>query len=325
MLITSKNKVNARSSGLPVGRINHMASVLHIMNTILNVFAASNHKKSSFADTDETLNFVPVNHNEMDISLQGKHALIGGGSQGIGLAIAQELAQLGASCMLVARHEDHLQQAVAQLDITKGQQHGYLVADFQDTESTCKKIKSLVEKKTIHILINNSGGPPPGDITDATAVEFVTAFEQHVVAYQLITQAVLPRMKAVGYGRIINVVSTSVRIPIVGLGVSNTIRGAVASWAKTWSNEVAQYGITVNNILPGATETSRLSDLIEKRATAAETTAERIIKQMTDEIPAKRFGKPAEIAAMAAFLASPAAAYINGTSIPVDGGKTGTI
>src|SRR5690606_19464637 len=151
------------------------------------------------------------------------------------------------------------------------------------------------------------------------------AFEQHVIAYQLITQALLPEMKAAGYGRIINVVSTSVRIPIMGLGVSNTIRGAVASWAKTWSNEVAQYGITVNNILPGATETPRLTSLIKTRAETAGLTPEEIADQMTNEIPAKRFAKPGEIAAMAAFLASPAAAYINGTSIPVDGGKIGAI
>lgn len=261
----------------------------------------------------------------MNLSLQEKYALVGGGSQGIGLAIAQELAQLGASCVLVARDENRLQQAVAQLDTTEGQQHSYLAADFQDTENTERIIKALVEKRPIHILINNSGGPAPGNITDATASEFLKAFEQHLIAYQLITQAVFPGMKAEGYGRIVNIVSTSVRIPIAGLGVSNTIRGAVASWAKTWSNEVAQYGITVNNILPGATETSRLSDLIEKRATAASATVERIIEQMTNEIPAKRFGKPEEIAAIAAFLASPAAAYVNGTSIPVDGGKTGTI
>lgn len=261
----------------------------------------------------------------MNLSLHEKCALIGGGSEGIGLAIAYELALLGASCILVARHEDRLRQAVVQLDTAVGQQHTFLVVDYQDTESTDRAITALVEKHPIHIVINNSGGPPPGQITEATASDFLKAFEQHLISSQVIAQTVLPSMKAAGYGRIINVVSTSVRIPLAGLGVSNTIRGAVASWAKTWSNEVAQYGITVNNILPGATKTGRLNALIEKRAKAANTTVERIVESMTEEIPAQRFAKPEEIAAVAAFLASPAAAYVNGTSIPVDGGKIGAI
>ncbi len=261
----------------------------------------------------------------MNLSLLGKQALIGGGSQGIGLAIARELATLGASCVLIARYEQRLQEAALELDRATGQRHTYLVADYQDMESTARAITTLVEKCPIHILINNTGGPAPGDITDAAAASFLRAFEQHLITSQLIAQAVFPGMKAAGYGRIINVVSTSVRVPIPGLGVSNTIRGAVAAWAKTWSNEVAQYGITVNNILPGATETARLSALIEKRAEAAHTTARETIEQMTSEIPARRFGKPEEIGALAAFLASPAAAYINGTSIPVDGGKIGSI
>jgi len=219
----------------------------------------------------------------MNLSLHGRYALVRGGSQGIGLAIAQELAVSGASCVLVARNENRLQQAISQLDTAVNQQHSYLVADYQDTESTERAVTTLVEKQPIHILINNSGGPAPGDITDAVATQFIKAFEQHLIVNQLVAQAVLPGMKIAAYGRIINVVSTSVRIPIAGLGVSNTIRGAVASWAKTWSNEVAQYGITVNNILPGATETARLHHLIEKRAAAARTGASEIIDGMTSQ------------------------------------------
>ena len=199
------------------------------------------------------------------------------------------------------------------------------MADYLDAKNTERTIKAFIAKQPINILVNNSGGPAPGDITGATASQFMQAFEQHIIAYQLITQMLLPGMKVAGYGRIINVVSTSVRIPIMGLGVSNTIRGAVASWAKTWSNEVAQYGITVNNILPGATETPRLQRLIKARAESAGLTTEAIADQMTNEIPVRRFAKPEEIAAVAAFLASPAAAYINGTSIPVDGGKIDAI
>jgi len=261
----------------------------------------------------------------MNLSLVGKYALIGGGSRGIGLAIAQELALLGASCVLIARNETRLEQATRLLDATKGQKHAFLVADYSDYENTQKTVAAFVEKLPVHILINNTGGPAAGDIGEATPAQFLRAFEQHLICNQLITQAVLPGMKANGYGRIINIISTSVKIPIAGLGVSNTIRGAVASWAKTLSNEVAQFGITVNSILPGSTETDRLHQLIEDRAKATGIAPEAVARRMADKIPARRFGKPEEVAALAAFLASPAAAYVNGTSIPVDGGKTGTI
>ncbi len=261
----------------------------------------------------------------MDLDINGKYALIGGGSQGIGLAIARQLAVLGATCVLVSRNRQRLQQAVEGLATPSSQRHSYLEADFGDYEATAKKVAGLVTHHPIHILVNNTGGPAAGNVVSAMPKEFLTAFEQHLICAQLITQAVLPGMKAAGYGRIINVISTSVRIPIVGLGVSNTIRGAVASWAKTLSNEVAQHGITVNNILPGSTETERLSSLIAKRAKESGLQVDEVADRMKAEIPAKRFGKPEEIAAIAAFLASPAAAYVNGTSIPVDGGKTGVI
>lgn len=261
----------------------------------------------------------------MNLDINGKYALIGGGSQGLGLAIAQQLATLGATCILVARSEENLRQAVSDLSASPHQQHTYLVADYGDYEHTANTISAYVAQHPVHILINNTGGPPAGDIVSATPTQFLKAFEQHLICNQLITQAVLPGMETAGYGRIINIISTSVKIPIAGLGVSNTIRGAVASWAKTLSNEVARYGITVNNILPGATETERLSSLIADRAKKTGLPEGEVSKRMKDEIPARRFGKPEEVAALAAFLASPAAAYINGTSIPVDGGKTGLI
>jgi len=261
----------------------------------------------------------------MQISLRDKHALICGSTQGIGLAIAGELAVLGASCTLFARNEAALQQAVSLLDTSAGQQHGYLVADFSFPEQVERAIAGHVAGNKVHVLVNNTGGPPPGSISEAAPYDFVKYFEQHVVCNQILVQHCLPSMKADQYGRIINIISTTVRIPIENLGISNTVRGAVASWAKTLSLEVAQFGITVNNILPGFTKTERLNALIRSIASRKNMEADDVARQMATEVPARRFGDAAEIAAVAAFLATPAAAYVNGTSIPVDGGRTGAI
>ena len=258
----------------------------------------------------------------MNISLENKTAVICGSTQGIGLAIAQELAALNCRCMLIARDENRLQQA---LDLLKGgrEGHGYAVADFTSNTEVEQAITRIVQQQTVHILINNTGGPAPGAITEAGTSQFSGAFSQHLLNYQLLAQAVFPGMKQAGYGRIINIVSTSVKIPIANLGVSNTIRAATAAWAKTWSLEAGPFGITVNNILPGYTSTQRLDSLIATNAARQQITAAELAQRMQQQIPARRFGKPAEIAALAAFLASPAAAYINGASIPVDGGSTG--
>lgn len=261
----------------------------------------------------------------MQISLRDKQAIICGSTQGIGLAIAVELAALGASCTLLARNEAALKQAVSLLDISAGQQHGYLVADFSFPEQVERAIAGHVAGNKVHILVNNTGGPPPGPIADAAPADFARYFEQHMVCNQILVQHCLPSMKADQYGRVINIISTSVKVPIENLGISNTIRGAVASWAKTLSLEVAKHGITVNNVLPGFTKTERLNALIRNIASRKGLVAGEVAKQMEDEVPAKRFGEAAEIAAVAAFLATPAAAYVNGTSIPVDGGRTGAI
>jgi 3-oxoacyl-[acyl-carrier protein] reductase len=261
----------------------------------------------------------------MNLSLEGKNAVICGSTQGIGLAIAEELALLGANCTLMARNEDSLQQAMHDLDISLRQQHNYLVADFSHPEQVRTAINTHVAGTPVHILINNSGGPPAGPVIDATEQAFLNAFNQHLICNHILVQAVVPSMKKEAYGRIINIISTSVKIPLKNLGVSNTIRGAVASWAKTMANELGQFNITVNNILPGSTTTSRLSSLIETTAKKGNTIVDIVEKNMKEEIPMKRFADPAEIAAVAAFLASPAAGYVNGTSIPVDGGRTGSI
>ncbi len=261
----------------------------------------------------------------MNISLQDKNALVCGSTQGIGKAIAIELALLGANVTLLARNEAALQQTVAALPQSGHQTHAYLIADFAQPEQLKATVTAYVANHPIHILINNSGGPAAGPITEESTDKFLQIFQQHLICNQLLAQAVLPSMKAASYGRIINVISTSVKQPLKNLGVSNTVRGAVASWAKTWSFEVAKYGITVNNVLPGATATNRLKTLIDIKSGKTNTPIDEIEKEMLSEIPAARFGDPSEIAGLAAFLASPAAAYINGTSIPVDGGRTAAI
>jgi 3-oxoacyl-[acyl-carrier protein] reductase len=261
----------------------------------------------------------------MNLSLEGKYAVICGSTQGIGLAIAEELALLGANCTLMARNEAALKSAVHELDIALRQQHGYLVADFSKPENVKTVIEAHAAKHPVHILINNTGGPAGGPITEATEEAFLNTFNQHLICNHILAKAAIPSMKKDRYGRIINIISTSVKIPLKNLGVSNTIRGAVASWAKTMANELGEYNVTVNNVLPGFTRTQRLSTLIANIATARKITTEEVEKEMQQETPMKRFGEASEIAAMAAFLASPAASYINGVSIPVDGGRTGSI
>lgn len=261
----------------------------------------------------------------MELSLQNKTALVCGSSQGIGKSIALELAMLGATCILLARNESGLKQAISQLAVTHGQQHVFHAVDFTDIAS----LKILVEKISsaydIDILINNTGGPSAGPIATADPSAFQAAFSQHLVCNHILAQAVIPSMKRNGWGRIINVISTSVRIPLDNLGVSNTIRAAVASWSKTMSNELASFGITVNSLLPGFISTSRLDAVAESFAAREKVDKSEMQERMKNSVPAKRFGTPSEIAAVAAFVASPAASYLNGICIPVDGGRTGSI
>ena len=261
----------------------------------------------------------------MNLSLEGKYAIVCGSTQGIGFAIAEELALLGANCTLIARNEDALKLAVNNLDTALRQQHGYLVADFSKPDAVKKVIDAHVKKHPVHILINNTGGPPGGAIVDATEEAFLNAFNQHLICNHILVKATVTSMKKEKYGRIINIISTSVKIPLKNLGVSNTTRGAVASWAKTLSLELGQFNITVNNVLPGFTRTQRLDSIVASSSSEKKISVDEVEAQMQEEVPMKRFGESAEIAAMAAFLATPAASYINGTSIPVDGGRTGSI
>ncbi|GAO45547.1 SDR family oxidoreductase [Flavihumibacter petaseus] len=261
----------------------------------------------------------------MNISLEGKHALIGGSSKGIGLAVARELAALGASCTLLARNQDALAKAVAELPVTAGGKHQYLVADYDQPEKVSQTVTRLLDGGPVHILINNTGGPKPGKIIDALTDEFEAAYRQHVLMNQLMCQLVVPAMKTEKFGRIVNIISTSVKVPLPNLGVSNTVRAAVAGWAKTLSNELAAFGITVNNVLPGFISTERLDALTAVNAAAKGISVGEEMGKMADSVPAGRIGTAEEIAAVAAFLCTPAAAYVTGESIRVDGGRTGSI
>ncbi len=259
----------------------------------------------------------------MNIDLTGKHALVCGGSQGIGRATAIELAALGADVTLVARSREALETAVASLPKTHAaQQHATIAADMLDHVELRAKVEATANAHPIQILINNSGGPPGGPAHTAAPDDFLRAFTQHLVAAQALLQAVLPGMKASGYGRVVNVISTSVKEPIRNLGVSNTIRGAVASWAKTLAGELGMHGITINNVLPGYTQTQRLEQILTERTRATGKNSAEIEQAMLTTVPAGRFAKPAEIANVIAFLATPAAAYVNGINVPVDGGRT---
>lgn len=262
----------------------------------------------------------------MEIDLKGKRALVCGSTQGIGKAIAIQMAEAGAEIVLLARNEDKLKLLKNDLRAEYDQKHDYLTADFGRPEEVNKVITAyLKSNRLFHILVNNTGGPPPGPAIDAAPDGFLLAFNQHLVNNQLLAQALIRGMKREGYGRIINIISTSVKTPIPGLGVSNTIRGAVASWAKTLSNELGPSGITVNNILPGLTKTVRLESLIEKRAKEAGKSVEEMGKTMMRNIPLRRFAEASELANLAVFLASPLASYITGASIRVDGGSTPSI
>ncbi|MGH8126312.1 MAG: SDR family oxidoreductase [Rhodanobacteraceae bacterium] len=258
----------------------------------------------------------------MDLDLTGRHALVCGGSQGIGRACAVELAKLGANVTALARRGDVLKQVVADLPRTHASQtHDHLIADSGDTDGLRAAVQALVAAHPVHILVNNSGGPPPGPAHGAQVDAFLDAYRKHLVANHVLAEAVIPGMQTAGFGRIVNIISTSVKEPIAGLGVSNTTRWAVASWAKTLAAELAASGITVNNVLPGSTHTPRIEQIVATRAKKSGRSIDDTQHAMEVEIPMHRFADPAEIAAAVAFLASPAAGYITGINLPVDGGR----
>ena len=262
----------------------------------------------------------------MNLNLKNKTALVCGSTQGLGLASATEIALLGANVILMARDEEKLKNTLSKLDTSLGQQHNYIVADFSSHENVSAAINNYLKNgNQIHILVNNTGGPAGGKAIDANIEEYLQAFNNHLICNHILVQAIVTGMKAAGFGRIINVISTSVKQPLAGLGVSNTIRAAVANWSKTLSSELGQFGITVNNVLPGFTQTTRADYVIKKKAVDSGKSEEEVMKSLVAEIPVGRIGQPEEFGAAVAFLCSPAAAYINGINLPVDGGRTGCL
>ncbi|UAM98542.1 SDR family oxidoreductase [Polaribacter litorisediminis] len=256
----------------------------------------------------------------MNLQLKNKNALVCGSTQGIGKATAILLAEEGANVTLIARNEEKLKSVLTELKNNGEQNHRYLVADF----SKPTELKKVLENSNLqfHVLVNNTGGPAGGPIFNARIEEFESAFTQHLKCNHILVQALVPFMKTQCFGRIINVISTSVKQPLDGLGVSNTIRGAVASWSKTLANELGEFGITVNNVLPGATGTERLNEIIKNKAHKTGKSFEEVSQNMKNASPAKRFAKPEEIANAIVFLASEKASFINGINVPVDGGRT---
>jgi len=256
----------------------------------------------------------------MDLDLSGKRILVGGSTAGIGKAIAHAFAKEGVNVTLIARDQSKLESTKNELH-NDNQDHHILVADFCHPESLRDIVIDYCAKNTVDILINNTGGPSPGAAHEALGKDYMTAFQQHLICNQYLAQAVIPKMKDQNEGRIINIISTSVRQPIPNLGISNTIRGAVASWSKTLSKELGPFGITVNNILPGATMTGRLKGLIQNKSKASGKSMDEVSAEMQAQIPARRFAEPEEVADAVLFLASKKAAYISGVNLPVDGGR----
>lgn len=259
----------------------------------------------------------------MNLGIQNKNALVCGSTAGIGKATAILLAKEGANVTLIARNEEKLKLVLQELSKSNEQKHSYLVADFSKPEELRKIVSDFIKNNYgFHILVNNTGGPRSGAILEATLEQFENTFTQHLKSNHVLAQATIPFMKTQCYGRIINIISTSVKEPIEGLGVSNTIRGAVANWSKTLASEVGNHGITVNNVLPGFTETERLNEIINIKAANENRSFEEMSVMMKNYTPAKRFAKPEETASAIVFLASEKASYINGINLPVDGGRT---
>ena len=261
----------------------------------------------------------------MDLDLSGRHALVCGASEGIGRAAANELAQLGADVTVLARRAHALQAVVDALPRSAAQRHRVLVGDVTQREALRAAVAGLADAAPVHILVNNTGGPPGGPVLGADESAFVDAFSRHLLANQALVQALAPGMRAAGWGRIVNVVSTSVYEPIAGLGVSNTVRGAVAGWAKTLSRELAPHGITVNNVLPGYTDTARIDQILRDRSEASGKSREDVLAAMLASVPVGRMARAEETGGVIAFLCSPAAAYVTGVSLAVDGGRMQSI
>ncbi|NDV43721.1 SDR family oxidoreductase [Flagellimonas sediminis] len=256
----------------------------------------------------------------MNISLKGKNALVGGSSKGIGEAIARQLAASGARVTLMARNEMRMKTIVSELDTEQGQQHQYLVVDFSDFESFKTTLTSYFKKNTVDILVNNTQGPQAGGALEKNVDDYQEAFDLLFKSVVLTTQLALPHMQQQHWGRIINIASISVKEPLNYLALSNSIRAAVVTWAKSLAYDVAKDGITVNSTLTGYFDTDRIAQLNSKKAEKLAISPDEVRANMEEQVPTKRIGKPDEYGYLVAFLASDQAAFITGTNVPIDGG-----
>lgn len=261
----------------------------------------------------------------MEISLVGKKAWVGGATAGIGKAIALQLAACGAEIVLVARNEEKLKTVLTELDSENQQEHTYLVVDYLDHEAYKQKVKAYFQQHTVDILVNNTQGPQGGNLFQKELQDYQEAFDLLFQTAVYTTNLALPSMEKQGFGRIINVSSMTVKEPQDNLVLSNTMRTALVSWAKSLSNAVAKDGITVNSVMTGFFDTDRLHQLTEAQAEKTGKSFEEIKQQRILAIPAKRLGKPEEYGYLVAFLASEYSAFLTGVSLPLDGGIANTL
>ena len=256
------------------------------------------------------------------LPLLGRHAFVCGATQGIGKATALAMAAAGATVTACGRNDQGLVRTLEELPRPAAQKHWTVEVDFSSSRDVDMAARAhLASAGPVHILLNNTGGPPAGSAIEARPEDFTKAFEMQLLSAHALVQCFAPGMREVGYGRIVNITSTSVVTPIRGLGVSNTVRAAVANWARTLAVELAPFGITVNTILPGFTRTARLESLFEGRARRSGVTQQEVEADAMRLVPMGRFATADEIAAVAVFLASPAASYVTGVNMPVDGGR----
>lgn len=256
----------------------------------------------------------------MKISLEGKKALVGGSSGGIGKAIAQQLASSGASVTLMARNEDKLRAVLASLSTSEGQSHQYLVVDFSDYEGYKKSISKYFESNSVDILVNNTQGPSAGNALEKNVEDYQDAFNLLFKTVVFTTELALPHMMNNQWGRVINVASISVKEPLSYLALSNSIRASLVTWAKSLATDVGDKQITVNSILTGYFDTERIAQLNAKKAEQLGISEDEVLADMKSKVPLKRIGDPKEYGYLTAFLASDNAAFITGTQIPIDGG-----